>query len=100
MTSDGPHRYIVAYDVSSDARRVRVAKLLESYGDRIQYSVFMVDAKPAKLVRLRTAVTQLLELQGDSLLICDLGPLAAGETRHLQFIGLPRSHTRHGPLVF
>ncbi|MGQ4808496.1 CRISPR-associated endoribonuclease Cas2 [Candidatus Entotheonellaceae bacterium PAL068K] len=32
--------YVVAYDISSDKRRLKVAKILEDFGDRAQYSVF------------------------------------------------------------
>ena len=33
MSRDACRRYLVAYDVVDDARRLRVAKKLESYGD-------------------------------------------------------------------
>ena len=36
--------YIVCYDVENDRRRARVAQILESYGERIQYSVFEVSS--------------------------------------------------------
>lgn len=32
--------YVVTYDIPSDKRRQKVAKLLEGYGRRVQYSVF------------------------------------------------------------
>lgn len=48
MTSNDQHRYLVAYDIVDDRRRTKIAKVLESYGDRIQYSVFVVDIKPAR----------------------------------------------------
>lgn len=33
-------RYVVSYDIESDKIRTKLAKLLEGYGVRIQYSVF------------------------------------------------------------
>lgn len=99
MTSNQVHRYLIAYDVVSDARRVRVAKTLESYGDRIQYSVFLVDAKPAKVIRLTTTIRSQIDLTTDSVLVCDLGSLANGESQHIQFVGYTRSFTGAGPLV-
>lgn len=33
-------RYIVAYDIPSDRFRNRLVKILEKYGERIQFSVF------------------------------------------------------------
>ena len=31
---------VVAYDIPDDRRRTQIAKILEDYGDRVQYSVF------------------------------------------------------------
>jgi len=97
--SDKIHRYILAYDVVLDARRTGVAKTLESYGDRIQYSVFIVDAKPAKMVRLKATVTSKIDLATDSLLIADLGPLAGDGGQRIEFVGVARPFTGPGPLV-
>lgn len=97
--NDKVHRYVLAYDVASDARRVRVAKTLESYGDRLQYSVFLVDTKPARMVRLKTAIAAHIELATDSLLVCDLGPLSGEGSRRIDFLGARRTFTGHGPLV-
>ena len=33
-------RYLVSYDIPDNKRRTRLAKLLEDFGDRVQYSVF------------------------------------------------------------
>jgi CRISPR-associated endonuclease Cas2 len=38
MSREDTRRYLIAYDVADDGRRVKVAKKLESYGDRVQYS--------------------------------------------------------------
>ncbi len=43
---EAPRRWLIAYDISLDERRTRIAHLLESYGDRVQYSVFVVDLRP------------------------------------------------------
>ena len=34
------HSYLVCYDIDDDRERTRTAHLLESYGQRVQYSVF------------------------------------------------------------
>lgn len=34
--------YLICYDIEDDRERTRVARLLESYGQRVQYSVFEV----------------------------------------------------------
>ena len=99
MISEAVHRYLIAFDIIDDLRRSRVAKELESYGDRIQYSVFIVDVKPAKLVRLTDALRLLMESDTDSALICDLGPFTPGGRTRLRFLGRERPITGHGPLI-
>lgn len=99
MTADTVHRFLIAYDISDDHIRNRVAKTLETYGDRIQYSVFLVDAKPAKVVRLRAALRRVMNLDNDCALICDLGPLSYGGRRRMEFLGHPPQYTGDGPLI-
>ncbi len=36
----GGRLYTVSYDIAHDGRRVKVANVLKSYGERVQYSVF------------------------------------------------------------
>lgn len=99
MSNDSIHRYLVAYDIVSDPRRNRIAHSLESYGDRIQYSVFLIDANPAKIIRLRADLRKHMDLSEDHALICDLGPLASNSRKTLEFIGHPPHITSDGPLV-
>lgn len=97
--SDVVHRYLIAYDVGQDLRRTRLAKTLESFGDRVQYSVFIVDVKPARLVRLRMQLTAMIDLATDSVIVCDLGPVTHGGLTRISHVGLPRTVTGQGPLI-
>ncbi|MBK8462456.1 MAG: CRISPR-associated endonuclease Cas2 [Nigerium sp.] len=98
MRSDA-HRYLVAYDVPCDRRRTRLAKVLSAYGDRIQYSVFVVDAARSKLVRLRDEVRGVIEQDEDSVLLCDLGLLAAVDGGIFSIIGRGRPLTGLDALI-
>lgn len=91
----GPaHRYVIAYDVVDDARRVRVAKKLQAYGDRVQFSVFWVAISPAKLVRLKAALAGLIDRNEDSVLLCDLGPASSDPGRdQVSYLGCARPVT-------
>ncbi len=79
--SEAVRRLLVAYDVSNDARRDRVAVALQSYGERIQYSVFVVDGKPADFVRLQITLAQLIDPRTDRVLLCDLGSREAAKRK-------------------
>lgn len=96
---DDVRRVLVAYDVPDDRRRNRVAKKLLTYGDRIQYSVFVVDASPAKIMRLRSDLNAIVEEKEDSILLCDIGPLSSVDHRRFSYVGLTRTITTDGPLL-
>lgn len=85
--------------MTDDLRRTKVAKTLESYGDRVQYSVFVVDIRPAKLVRLRTLLTALIDQSTDSVLFGNLGTLRESRSTSLDIIGRSRQITGHGPAI-
>lgn len=86
--------YVVAYDIPDDTRRTRVAKTLEGYGDRLQFSVFVVLARPAKLVRLREELVSKVSQSEDSIALFDLGAYEQARLeRTVTFIGVQRDLT-------
>jgi CRISPR-associated protein Cas2 len=98
MRSDA-RRYLIAYDIPHDGRRTRVAKCLLGYGDRIQYSVFVVDAGPAKLIRMKDQVRELLDASVDSVLFCDLGLLSSLDESVFSTLGQERPLTDESALI-
>ncbi len=52
--------YVVAYDIPDDRRRAKLARLLERYGERVQYSVFEMYLTGEEWVRLWRQVRRLL----------------------------------------
>ena len=91
--SDHPRRHLIAYDVADDRRRVRVADLLSANGDRLQYSVFIVDCRPARLIRVRAQLAKLIKVDEDSVLICDLGAPDEAARNTMQYLGMRRTIT-------
>ncbi len=99
MSRDDARRTLVAYDASDDIRRSRLANKLQTYGDRVQYSVFVVDASPAKLRRLRSEVREIIDLKEDSVLFCDLGLVSAIQDGHFDCMGRTRPITGNSIIV-
>ncbi|MDO5645262.1 MAG: CRISPR-associated endonuclease Cas2 [Dermabacter sp.] len=99
MIRDRVRRTLIAYDIPDDRRRTRVAKAIGQYGDRIQYSVFIVDILPAALTRLKAEVSQLIDTGEDSVLVCDLGLRAALTDMEFSYLGQSRDVTEAGPLI-
>jgi len=52
---------LVAYDIPSNRRRARVAKLLIQFGERVQYSVFECDVTPIGYLELRETMVTLVK---------------------------------------
>lgn len=93
MSASQVRRLLVAYDIPDDPRRSRLAKVLGSYGDRVQYSVFVVDATPVRIARLRRTIEKVIVLNEDSVLICDLGMARGVEARRFHCLGRQRQVT-------
>ena len=100
MRRDDARRTLIAYDIPDDRRRTKAAKVLLSYGDRVQYSVFVVDVSTAKLIELKTELRDVIELQLDSVLFCDLGLLASIDDDKFSYMGVEREITDNDFLVF
>ena len=79
----GIHRYrmfvIVTYDIESETKRIRkVAKVCESYGYRVQKSVFEMNIDPAQLVHLINELKQTIDPAKDSIRIYKCGKSMKG----------------------
>ncbi|MDE0630307.1 MAG: CRISPR-associated endonuclease Cas2 [Caldilineaceae bacterium SB0665_bin_25] len=69
------NRYIVAYDVSDGKRLRRVFKKMNGFGDALQYSVFACDLSSKERVLMEEALTEIINLKEDRVIIIDIGPV-------------------------
>jgi len=62
-------KYLVAYDIANDKRRKKIAELLETYGVRVNYSVFEIELNETKRSKLlyEIELQNLLNKKYDSL---------------------------------
>lgn len=60
---------VVAYDIASDDRRAHVTAYLQSFGDRIQRSVFLLVVDPDALDEVVDRLSQIIEADADSVYI-------------------------------
>lgn len=68
-------RYLIAYDISDPARLRRVIKVMESYGQRLQYSVFLCDLSGTEVIAWRADILEVIRTTEDSVVHIDLGPV-------------------------
>lgn len=99
MSRADMRRYLIAYDIPDDRRRSSIAKILESFGDRIQYSVFVVDATPVNLEKLKGRLRDRVKLSDDSVLLCDLGLVSRLDRSIFSFMGREREVTDHSSII-
>ena len=76
--------YLVTYDIPDDRRRLRLAKTMQDFGDRVQYSVFECLLDRGLLERLQARINEVICEAEDSVRIY---PLCAGCERGLTIIG-------------
>jgi CRISPR-associated protein Cas2 len=69
--------HLIRYDVRDPKRLRRVAKLLEGYGTRVQYSIFRCRLDHLSLEKLHWELNQIMESEDDLLVI----PLSATRRR-------------------
>ena len=59
--------YLVAYDISDDQRRLKVARILDDFGDRVQYSVFEMELDgPERLAEMQARLSHVVDTEEDS----------------------------------
>ena len=57
---------IVAYDIVDNRKRTRVAKMLTSYGNRVQKSVFECRIDDKQYLKLRGNIKKIIDHEEDS----------------------------------
>jgi CRISPR-associated protein Cas2 len=58
---------VVSYDIPDDRRRNKVARTLEDYGVRVQYSVFEVNLDSRQVDKMRDELARIAEQDVDSI---------------------------------
>ncbi len=61
--------YLLAYDICDNKRRSKIAKLMESLGERVQGSVFEAWLTPAELQKIVGKSEKVMKMSEDSLRI-------------------------------
>jgi CRISPR-associated protein Cas2 len=87
--SSGRTRYLVSYDICEPKRLRRVARVLEGFGVRLQYSVFECPLDEMRLVQAKAALSDVINHDEDQVLFVSLGPSANDASLTIEAMGLP-----------
>ena len=82
-------RYLVSYDICNPKRLRRVAKVMEGFGVRLQYSVFECPLDAMRLAQVKSALGPILNHDEDQVLFVSLGPQASDASLIIEAMGLP-----------
>jgi len=58
---------VVSYDISEDKRRTKIHKMLKSYGQWMQYSVFECSLTATQYAKLRSRLSKVIKPDEDSI---------------------------------
>lgn len=86
---------VIVYDIACNRRRYQVHRVLKAWGLPLQKSVFECQLDQHNATRLFQQLTQLLDVQEDSLLLTWLD-----QQRPVRVITVPQILQRKGPLWY
>ena len=81
-------RYIVCYDISDPKRLKAAARACESFGFRIQYSVFECFLNGVQIQKLKTALQAVIHHEEDQVLFIPLKRETASLPVKIEYLGL------------
>jgi len=58
---------LISYDIPDNKRRTKIAKILEDYGERVQFSVFECQISARHLQRLSKELAEVMNSDEDSI---------------------------------
>lgn len=81
--------YLISYDISNPKRLRRIARIMEGYGYRVQFSVFQCPLDDLRLEQLKADVVPAINSEEDQVLIVCLGPETEQTFRRFDSLGRP-----------
>lgn len=84
--------WLVAYDITDDARLRRVYQTLRGYGDHLQYSLFRCVISDRQLATLKDRLGEIILHTEDQVLFVPLGSPDAERTWRHWTLGIPLPH--------
>ena len=82
-------RYIICYDISDPKRLRAVCKICESFGSRLQYSVFECFLDGLQLQKSRMLLNDIIHHEEDQILFISLGLESSQKPVKIEYLGQP-----------
>lgn len=85
--------WIVSYDIPDDKRRTKVAKILEGYGRRAQYSVFECEITGEQCDQMERMLKKVIDLEEDDLRFY---PMNRADLKRVRLLGRAELYREQG----
>ncbi len=85
--------WIVSYDIPNDKRRSKVAKILEGYGRRAQYSVFECEINDEQREKLERALQREIDAEEDDIRFY---PMNRADLKRVRLLGRAELYRARG----
>lgn len=79
--------FIVTYDICDPKRLRQVFKTMKGFGRHLQLSVFQCDLPPVDVLKMKAALTEIIQHADDQVLIIDLGPTEGRPIKAIESLG-------------
>jgi len=76
--------YFISYDIADPKRLAQVAKVIENYGWRVQYSFFQCELENDRLAELEKKLLRIMDKKEDSIMV---QPLSADCVKPYAILG-------------
>lgn len=83
----GLNCYVVSYDIREPKRLCRVHRAMKGFGEPVHYSVFRCHLTPKGRVEMVAALTEIINLDEDRVMIIDMGPVDGRVQDRIEFLG-------------
>lgn len=88
--------WIVSYDIPNDKRRGKIAKILEGYGRRAQYSVFECEINDEQREKLEKALKRELDAEEDDIRFY---PMNRADLKRVRLLGRAELYRARGSYI-
>ncbi len=88
--------YTVAYDITDDKRRNKIAKILKDFGQRVQYSVFECNIDQRAFLRLQNRLEKTMNFDEDTITFYHI---CAACEKQIERIGLNKGLDKQSYIV-
>lgn len=89
LHADMRTRYLVCYDICHPKRLRQVAKACESFGSRIQFSVFECPLDDLRFEKMKAALGEIIHHDEDQILFVSLGLETSKNPFRIEAMGAP-----------